>query len=622
LSALATRGDALLDQLQSGERWALGRNYLHFVAERPIVVDVAAPIDSVLFWLADQHFRPTNRSLRNPDATWRLYRRTFARGPIGLGVNGLDRTHPAHYVVFIRPLGPRPPGEDPPLIQLDPGDADSWRMVAARPGVSAGWDVCRPFERLPEELDHAILLQPSHAQRHSTLLASGRVWKTHVVSGRQPDQVAIAFGDDPARELVWTWRTAPEVESSALRIVPAGAGAARGTAPAQPDPSSPEPRVVAGDSTCVEVPSVVNDPVIRRHHVVVGGLEPDSVYFYSLRSGTPVGWGPWQAVKTAPDRGRPTRFLYLGDAQTGLERWGRLLEQALRRHPDIDCLLMAGDLVDRGNERTNWDHFFLRAAAVFDRVPLLPCAGNHEYLDAGPRLYRAFFELPHNGPLGTDSDLVYLFECGDASVAILDSTPAVYDPAAARRQAEWLDATFARTRATWKLAMFHHPVYPSHPWRDTPALREHWVPVFDTHQVDLVLQGHDHAYLRTYPLRAHRRAEPGQGTVYVIAVSGDKYVAPARRDYGAVQSSGVSTYQTIDIDTAPPRLTYRAWTKDGRIIDQFRIEKPRKHQPECGDTRVEENGTAPARARTWDRSRHPTPGETRRPAPARAADLS
>ena len=97
--------------------------------------------------------------------------------------------------------------------------------------------------------------------------------------------------------------------------------------------------------------------------------------------------------------------------------------------------------------------------------------------------------------------------------------------------------------------IFHHPVYPSHPWRDTPALREHWVPVFDKHHVDLVLQGHDHAYLRTYPMRDHRRVDgPGEGTIYVIAVSGDKFVDQASRDYIEVGQSGVSTYQTIDID--------------------------------------------------------------------------
>ena len=164
---------------------------------------------------------------------------------------------------------------------------------------------------------------------------------------------------------------------------------------------------------------------------------------------------------TAGDRGKPSRrgriasrgarFLYLGDAQTGLERWGRLLKAAYRRHPDIDFILLAGDLVDRGNERTNWDHFFLRAAGVFDRVPLMPCVGNHEYLDMGPRLYRAFFELPRNGPEGIDSDLVYHFECGDACFAVLDSTLAVCDPAQARRQAEWLDATLQKQQGVMEI---------------------------------------------------------------------------------------------------------------------------------------------------------------------------
>ena len=265
----------------------------------------------------------------------------------------------------------------------------------------------------------------------------------------------------------------------------------------------------------------------------VDGLEPDTVYRYSARRWDARAVGP---VANRQDRARiarvTLRFLYLGDAQTGLEGWGRLLKAAYRRHPGLDFILLAGDLVDRGNERTNWDHFFLRAAGVFDRVPLMPCVGNHEYLDMGPRLYRAFFELPRNGPSGIDPDLVYHFECGDACFAVLDSTLAVCDPDQARRQAEWLDATLKQTKASWKFVIFHHPVYPSHPWRDTPALREHWVPIFDKHHVDLVLQGHDHAYQRTYPLRAHQRVdEPGDGTIYLIAVSGDKFVDQAPRDY-------------------------------------------------------------------------------------------
>ena len=218
-------------------------------------------------------------------------------------------------------------------------------------------------------------------------------------------------------------------------------------------------------------------------------------------------------MKTAPGRARPVRFLYLGDAQTGLERWGRLLETATREHPDLDFLMLAGDLVDRGNERTNWDHFFLRAAPVFDRMPVMPCVGNHEYLDVGPRLYRAVLRAAAQRAARASSR-TWSIRSRWATRASPCSTArcAVWDPSAARRQAEWLDQTFARTPAAWKVVMFHHPVYPSHPWRDMPGLREYWVPIFDKHHVDLVLQGHDHAYQRTYPLRAHHRVDrPGRG---------------------------------------------------------------------------------------------------------------
>jgi hypothetical protein len=568
LTAIATRAAAILDRLEPAERTALGRGYLRFQLDRPAIVDVGVPSGPVPFWLTDRGFRKTDRTLVNPDATWRLYRRIVDRGSVELGVNGLDRTPVAHYVVFIRPTA-------------EAGSSEQGRFVT----LADGQEASKPFDSLPEELDGALMLQASHDRRHSTLLAPGRVWKTHVVSGRRPDQVAIAFGGDPARELVWTWRTSTDVEATALRIVRATTGIDSTRLPVHDRPEGGI-RIVAGNSSLIEVPGLLNDPVVRRHRVSVTDLEPDTTYWYALGDGTPEGWGPWKAVKTAPGRSRPVRFLYLGDAQTGLERWGHLLETAARRHADLDFVVLAGDLVDRGNERTNWDHLFLRAAPVFDRLPVMPCAGNHEYLDVGPRLYRAFFELPKNGPRGIEPDMVYSFEVGDACFAVLDSTPAVSDPAAARRQAEWLDATFGRTGATWKVAMFHHPVYPSHPWRDSPALREHWVPIFDKHHVDLVLQGHDHSYLRTYPLRGHHRVErSSEGTVYVIAVSGDKYVDQARRDYIEVGRAGISTYQTIEIDPESDRLNYRAWTEDGRIIDEFEIEKSRKdHCPDVPGT--------------------------------------
>lgn len=582
LTSLSAHAPALLETLTGRERQALARGELRFQIPRPLVVEVAAPESSVPFWIQDQGFVPTGLTLRNQDGPWRLFRKRFPAGWVGLGVNGLDRKPRAHYVAFVR----AEPGATPIRaedLKLAEGSDGRWRAVTAHPAVSAASDVERPFESLPEPLTDAVLLQPRHDRRHAAMLATGRVWKTHVPSSEVPDQVTIAFGSDPARELVWSWRTAPEVEGTAIRLRPAGFESVESESRELPDLG--KLRVEQGESRLIRSPNLLNDPLIRRHSVKVSRLHPDTMYFYSLGDGTSGRWGPWRIAKTGRAGGR-IEFLYMGDAQTGLESWGKRLIAACRRHPGIEFLLLAGDLVDRGNERTNWDHFFLRSAEIMDRVPLMPAVGNHEYLDEGPRLYRSFFRLPENGPQGIDANLVYHFEYGSAFFAVLDSTLAVSDDRQARRQAEWLDEALSRTGARWKFVMFHHPVYPSHPWRDTPALRTHWVPVFDKHHVDMVLQGHDHAYLRTYPLRNHRPvAGPADGTVYVVAVAGDKFCDQRSAEYIEAGFTQLSTYQTIEIDEVADRLIYRAWSDAGDVVDRLEIAKSGAGQPSLADGR-------------------------------------
>jgi len=573
LTTLAAHAPELLAALNTRERDVLGRGYLRFQSRVPVIVEVAAPSNTVPFWIGDQGFVPIGLTLTNTDTRWSLFRKSFPAGWVGLGVNGLDRTPPAHYVVFLR----APPGQ-PPLtkeaVTLRDNLPGGWCIVPvqARAAVSAAGDVGRPFAAIPDELDGSILLQPLHGQRHSTLLASGRVWKTHVPSTETADQVVISYGSDPSHMLVWSWRTEPEASRTAIRLVPARFESAEDNA--RQDPDLTGMRVVTGDSALVRSPNLLNDPVIRRHVVPVRDLTPDTTYLYSLADGSTSGWGPWRTVKTGRGNLGRIEFLYMGDAQTGLQDWGRRLYTAYRRHPGMEFILLAGDLVDRGNERTNWDHFFLRAEEIFERVPLMPCVGNHEYLDQGPRLYRSFFTLPGNGPPGIEPGLVYHFESGPAFFAVLDSTLAVSDPRGAESQAQWLDAALSRTGARWKFVMFHHPAYPSHPSRDNPALRRAWVPVFDKHHVDMVLQGHDHAYLRTYPMRGDSPATAGEGTIYVVSVAGDKFYDQAPRPYIQVGLTGTPTYQTIEIDEVENRLTYRAWTDAGTIADSLVITKP------------------------------------------------
>ena len=135
LTAAAGRAQELLALLRRRERDGLGRSYLKFQTSVPVVVEVAAPSSSIPFWLADQHFEPSTLRLDNADARWTVFRKSFPPGWVGLGVDGLDRTPPAHYVVFLH-AEPGSPPISRDAITLGPGSRDGWLLVDANPGVT------------------------------------------------------------------------------------------------------------------------------------------------------------------------------------------------------------------------------------------------------------------------------------------------------------------------------------------------------------------------------------------------------------------------------------------------------------------------------------------------------
>ncbi len=564
LTRIAARSSRVVAALTPDERVALGYGSVRFRVDRPVVVTIAVlATDPPPFWLADQRFEPTAEVVHDADGgRFNLYTKQYPAGWIGLGINALDRSAEGHYAVFVRSLDQN--GELPQIgsVELDP-------VVAVRAGrdVSPYADVDRPIVDLPADVCSGFVVLTRHGDRaDGALLPFGRAWKTRQPSSPRPDQVVASFGADPRRELAISWRTDPSITASAVRFVPAG----------RPRNSSAV-RVFEGTAHPVSSDGLLNDPTILRHQVTASGLEPATRYAYAVGDGSAPGWSDWYETSTAPATPIAYSFLYLGDAQCELERWGELAHVARKARPDAGFMLLVGDLVDRGNERSNWDHFFLRAAGVFDAIPLMPAVGNHEYLDKGPEIYRRTFDLPKNGPAGTDANLVYSFEYADAFVAVLDSTQALFDRVAAERQAAWLDDALARTRATWKFVAFHHPIYASHPSRANPQLGEVWVPIFDRHGVDMVLTGHDHAYLRTVPMRAgHPAPADADGTVYVVAVSGEKFYGQTPHDYTAKGLTHVATYQTIDVEVASRRLQYRSFDREGKEVDALTIDKSRR----------------------------------------------
>lgn len=370
-----------------------------------------------------------------------------------------------------------------------------------------------------------------------------------------PDHVCLTWNGDPRTSVAVQWRMAPTVAEGFLEYRKAG--------------SEEAPAQITAEQMDIEDRLVKNDPMNRRFSAVLTGLEPGTVYAYRVGGSMEGSWSEWAEFTTAPAEPVPFSFVYMGDVQKGFDYWGKLMDRAYEQYPGAAFYVIAGDLVNNGDYRDQWDAFFNAAEGVFDRRPIVPVIGNHDYdkKDA-PRKYLDLFTLPQNGPEGLAPEHAYAFNYGNALFVALDSN------FSHEEQTPWLEAQLRNSQAKWKIVVYHHPAYSSAEHRVNDEVVGLWTPLFDKYDVDLALQGHDHAYLRTFPMEGGQRTEAaGQGTRYVVAVAGNKYYEQVPHDYAEVAFADVSTYQVVEIGTNPDRLTYRAYDLDGQVRDEFVIEK-------------------------------------------------
>jgi acid phosphatase type 7 len=539
-------------KLTAEERHILGTGHIQFQVDVPVLVTILRnrSFKSEPFWLRES-FALSGLILRVSDQEFDVWQKPFPAGPVGLGINSLAGGG-LHYLVLV---APQARGADLHITELYPGPLRAERFT---PDMKPYVDRDDRLASLPAELADAWVVRTEHGARDDAKLVNLFRWTRHPATV-EPDQLVLTWSGDPQTTQTLQWRTSAEVKQGRLAY----------RKKSEVNRFQPAPlREVNAVTTVLKSPNILNDPLVHRHVVELTDLQPGTTYVYSVGDETGERWSELAEFTTAPAAIRPFSFIYMGDAQNGLDRWGTLVNNAFRERPDAAFYVMAGDLVDRGNDRDDWDSFFFNAARIYDRRQLVPVLGNHEYQGGNPQLYLDLFTLPENGPEKLGKERAYWFNYSNALFVILDSNLKPED------QKEWLEQVLSQSKATWKFAVYHHPAYSSAPNRDNKGIREHWIPIFDKYHVDLALQGHDHAYLRTHPMKAEKRvASPKEGTVYIVSVSGTKMYDQADREYTEFGMTQVATYQTLDIQISGDRLVYRSYDIDGNLRDELVIQK-------------------------------------------------
>ncbi len=268
----------------------------------------------------------------------------------------------------------------------------------------------------------------------------------------------------------------------------------------------------------------------------------------------------------------PCRLLVFGDSGSGDVNQFDLAEGMRRVDPDL--ILHTGDLVYREGRYEWYDaKFFQPYARLLNRAPFFPCPGNHDAdYDEGRPYYRTFI-LPENGPPGAAPEQHYWFDFAGMRIISLDSN----QPYEHLRDVvvPWLDRVLAEAPGPWKIMLFHHPPYTNGKYAPSGKCRDLLVPLFDRHRVGLVLNGHNHMYERTHPMRGGQVVPDGEGTTYIVsgAGGGELYeIGPANPPWMCRQMAGRFSFTVIDVH--PDRMELQQIGSRGEVLDTARISCP------------------------------------------------
>ena len=221
-------------------------------------------------------------------------------------------------------------------------------------------------------------------------------------------------------------------------------------------------------------------------------LQPDATYAY--RAVTNGKASPWYHFHTCKENRNDLSFMYVGDVQDSIGgEANRFLREALSRHPQSEFLVCGGDLTERPID-VHWAETFRDIDSVCQAMPLLNVTGNHDYLKGLPVSLERRFSLIFSYFLDSkvDDNQVFTVCYGPAQFFLLDSNREL---PYLLTQRDWLEDQLKRSTARWKIVILHHPLFST---RGSNNLIQRWAfnDLIEEYGVDLVMQGHEHAYAR------------------------------------------------------------------------------------------------------------------------------
>lgn len=246
------------------------------------------------------------------------------------------------------------------------------------------------------------------------------------------------------------------------------------------------------------------------HEVTLTGLTANTTYIYQISAGD--NWSEEATFTTAGDG--DFEFMHITDSQStniiGYQIFNNDLTTALN-NSNADFIVHTGDIVEDNQTYDDfWRGFFKESQSHLLNNGIVCVPGNNDLTvlpDGSTNLdnYAKHFKFANRSTITPHS---YTFEYGEAFFLCIDYTQKLEE------QKTWITEKLNSTTKKWKIVLIHAAPYTSCK-EDTFEFAE----LFEEGNVDLVLCGHRHMYMRSYPMKNDAKVNPGEGPVYVMGNS-------------------------------------------------------------------------------------------------------
>lgn len=329
--------------------------------------------------------------------------------------------------------------------------------------------------------------------------------------------------------------------------------------------------------------------VVEQHHIDKHGyrlynLKPDTDYSYRIITyDDKTGKKEYSETHHFHTAGAPHwKAAVLGDFHHYSPEPGRL-KSAMRMlnvldsvSGGIDWVLSTGDQCGWGGSLNFWTE--LSEQPGFINYMWASVEGNHDSMDRESHKTDLFFSdshyFPRNGYAG-QMGATYWFRYGDVLFIMLNNE-GLLASGSQKQAVDWMERVIAANPSKYIVVVEHHQWLISTSGSDGQLKR--WEDEFDRLGVDLAISGHNHAYLRTYPLYDGKPSKPQKGTYYVVNSSCDnergRGLQSLRKNQDLVASrwsEGPHTVGGMVMDVDSHRIAMTLYDRDGHIEDTFAV---------------------------------------------------